>query len=779
MATALEEIRVLEFASNPAAAYATMLLAEQGARALRIEPPTGDSLRGTPHFHVLNRSKHALFIDLEAPEAAERIARLIARADIVVTGAGPHALRECALDYESIARVNPRALMLWMPPLGGRGPLADLETGEELAAALGGLAGNQWLLSGAPVISALPLANYAAGMLGAAAAAAALSAREGNGAGGLIEVSILAGALALQTGGIISHPEASGVGRGGGDPLGPIPCYRLFQAADKKYLFIACGNPAFFAKLARAIARPDLTADPRFQKAPWGIPEHHRQSLIEILAATIQTRPRREWLDILRAHDVPCAPVLTRPEFIELPQVRHLGLFQPLDDPTLGPTFQMGVPVMLSATPGQIRGPAPALSPAPVAEDWPGESRDKAATRRAAELPVSAGAGSPVGPLAGVVVLDFGSYIAGPYASMLLAQMGAAVIKIESLAGDPFRTLSLAFLGWNQGKRSIALSLEQPEGRAIARRMVERADVIIENLRPGRMRAVGLDYKDVSKLNPRIIYMSVTGFGTHGPDAEQPGFDPLLQALSGVMAAEGGHDRPPLYLTCALCDYGAAMLAALGCVLALYARQRTGRGQYCETSLLQAAVAMQAGEFVFYPGRPDLENGDPDSHGRRALCGVYRCRDGSWLLLSVCGERQWERMRALMPAAPGLSYSEAAAQPRHGALGAALEAAFSRLGRDEALSALLKADVAAVPANRFSDLFSDRQIAANELLTDVRHSQWGEVRQSGPPARFSATRTATARAAPLLGEHTDEILRERLGYDGKRIADLRRHGIVK
>ncbi len=175
--------------------------------------------------------------------------------------------------------------------------------------------------------------------------------------------------------------------------------------------------------------------------------------------------------------------------------------------------------------------------------------------------------------------------------------------------------------------------------------LVRRADIVVENLRPGRMRRFGLDYQSLSAINPRLIYMSVNGFGNRGPEHNQPGFDPLLQARSGLMAAEGGHGHPPLYLTCAICDYGAAMLSAFGCVLALRARERLGRGQLCETSLLQSAMAFQAGEFIFYDGRHDMENGRPESRGRSALCRAYQCRDGAWLFVHVAEPAQWEALR--------------------------------------------------------------------------------------------------------------------------------------
>ncbi len=566
----------------------------------------------------------------------ERVERLLGWAHIAVVGWTGARMRAFGLDYAALARVNPQLVVLHIPPLGSRGPLADLDASDELVSALGAIYGSQWALSGNPVALHFPAASYAAGVLGAAAATAALYARERGAGGQVVEVSLLAGAFALQTGSIMRHEKMTRLYEGPLDPLGPIPCYRLFRAADGEYLFIACGNVTFWNKLAIAIGRPELVSDPRFEGAPWGVAAPHRQALKDLLQAVIVTRPRAEWLEILRHNDIPCAPVMARADFIDDPQVEALGTRRTLDDPVLGTTVQGGIPVGLALTPGEVAGPAPAGEDQLGVAQWLAE-RPSASTSRSNNRFTR-------GPLDGVLVLDFCSYIAGSYGPMILGQMGADVIKVESPEGDAFRHFGFGFLGWNQGKRALSLDLGASEGREIINALARRADIVVENLRPGRMRRFGLDYASLAALNPRLIYMSVNGFGNRGPEHNQPGFDPLLQARSGLMAAEGGRRDPPLYLTCAICDYGAAMLSALGCVLALRARERIGRGQFCETSLVQSAIAFQAGEFIFYDGRPDLDNGRPESRGRSALCRAYQCRDGRWLFVHVAEPAQWDAM---------------------------------------------------------------------------------------------------------------------------------------
>ena len=773
MAKALDGVIVIEFSSNMAAAYAAMLLAEQGARVIKVEPPGGDPTRGTPHFHALNRSKRSIFFNVAATPGKADAARLIARADVIITGWIPAQARELGLDGGSIAAINPRAIALELPPFGNCGPDADFEAGEELVAALGGIAGTQWARSGNPVPLTFPAASYAAAVMGATGAAAALIAR-GAGAGQVVEVSMLAGAFSLQTGGIMRHEKMTSLYHGPQDPLGPIPCYRLFAGSDRRYLFIACGNTTFWNKFAIAIDRPDLVADPRFEGAPWGVPKENWQTLKEILEAIIVTRPRDEWLTLLRAADVPCAPVMTRQEFIDHRQTDALAMRRELADPTLGTTVQPGIAINLLATPGKIIGPAPAVSGDGVVEAlrWLDDAP------RLAASPATPSA-TDRGPLTGVLVLDFCSYIAGSYGPMILAQMGAEVIKIESLEGDAFRHFGFGFLGWNEGKRGLSLDLTTPEGREIIRGLAQRSDIIVENLRPGRMQRYGFDYETLSTINPRLIYMSVTAFGNRGPEHDQPGFDPLLQARSGVMAAQGGQRGHPVYLTCAICDYGAAMLSAYGCVLALNARARTGRGQMCETSLLQAAMAFQAGEFMFYAGRPDMENGHAEYRGAAALRRAYECGDGNWLFVAAKSVVHWEALRVLAGIATPAAFTDAAGEPAEGKIAAALSEHFGRYDRAGAISALRSAGVPATPVHRFGDLFAEPQVIANDLILELHHSQWGKVSQTGILTKFAATPGKVDRAGPLLGEHTAEILASLLGYSADRIAELTARRIVR
>jgi crotonobetainyl-CoA:carnitine CoA-transferase CaiB-like acyl-CoA transferase len=777
MAGALDGIRIIDLTQGIAGPYTGMLLAEQGAQVVKVEPPQGDAARGTPGFHVWNRSKQSVAADAATAEGLALIRRLVAGADVVLTDFQPGSEDEARLGYDSLADNNPGLIGCHLPAFGTTGPHATRFADDTLVAALSGLLGSQWSHRAGGVYLVIPIASYGAAFVASGSIAAALFERERSSLGQRLEVSWLAGAFAMNTGTILYHPDILRLFSGQLDPLGPIPVYRLFQAQDD-WLFVACGNPTFWNKFCLALDQTGWLSDPRYERAPWGIAAEDRQELADRISAIMRTRPRAEWLDILRTNDVPCAPVTSRQEFMEFSQVLHNRLRVEVDDPQLGHTVQMGVPVQLSRTPGAIQGPAPLLGQHTEAVKQNAERRTINEERRTEpSAPIRPAAGGA--PLQGVVVLDFASYIAGTLGPMMLAQLGATVIKVESLSGDAFRAFGFGFLGWNQGKRGLSVNLNSPQGKQVVHDLVRKADVVVENLRPGATRRYGIDYDTLSALNPRLIYATVTAFGSSGPDHDYPGFDPLLQARSGIMRAQGGHGQPPFYLTCGVCDYAAALLTAYGVSAALYARHKTGLGQHIETSLTSAAMAVQAGNFIFYDGRPDMENGGPDLWGTGALYRIYPTADSS-LFLAVTDEKQWRALGAVMDR-PELSrqpFSQARQAGVDSPLGQMLTACFGRGTTLDWMATLDRAGVPCAPVLPLPDLFDDEHVAANELIATHTHPQWGEVRQTGILPRFSRTPAVLPYVAPMLGQHTAEVLRELAGYSQDTIDALFGQGVI-
>jgi crotonobetainyl-CoA:carnitine CoA-transferase CaiB-like acyl-CoA transferase len=376
-------------------------------------------------------------------------------------------------------------------------------------------------------------------------------------------------------------------------------------------------------------------------------------------------------------------------------------------------------------------------------------------------------------PLDGVRVVDLTSYIAGSYAAMMLADLGAAVVKVESLEGDSFRELP-GFFGWNRGKRSLALNLKTAEGREIVERLAREGDVLMENWRPGVADRLGVGYGQLAPLNPRLVYCSVTAFGSTGPYADRPGFDPILQALGGVMTLQG-FGGPPKYQRTAPTDYYTAALAVQAVLAALFVRERTGRGQRIETSLLQGVMALQSGIALDYPGKPVLIRENPTYR-------LYQAADGEWFFLACGNQSFWVKL------CTALAMQEFADDPRFAswllrlqnneALLPILEKRFAEKPRAQWLEILAAHDIPAGPVKTMLEFMDDPAVRHHDMVREYDHPEVGRLRLMGQPLVFEDTPTTDPGPPPTLGQHTDEVLRE-LGYDAAAVTALRDKKVVR
>jgi crotonobetainyl-CoA:carnitine CoA-transferase CaiB-like acyl-CoA transferase len=376
-------------------------------------------------------------------------------------------------------------------------------------------------------------------------------------------------------------------------------------------------------------------------------------------------------------------------------------------------------------------------------------------------------------PLDGVRVVDLTSYIAGSYSAMMLADLGAAVVKVESLEGDSFRELP-GFFGWNRGKRSIALNLKTTEGRQIVERLAREGDVLMENWRPGVADRLGVGHAHLLDLNPKLIYCSVTAFGSTGPYADRPGFDPLLQAMGGLMTLQG-FGGPPQYLRTAPTDYYTAAIAAQAVLAALFVRERSGRGQRIETSLLRGVLALQSGIAIDYPGKPTFIRDNPTYR-------LYQGSDGQWFFVACGNQSFWVKL------CTALGMQDFADDPRFAswllrlqnneALLPIIEKRFGEKPRAEWLEILAAHDIPAAPVKTIQEFMEDPAVRHHDMVHEYDHPDVGRLRLMGQPLAFAGSPTRDPGPPPTLGQHTDEVLRE-LGYDATVVNDLRARKVVR
>jgi formyl-CoA transferase len=386
------------------------------------------------------------------------------------------------------------------------------------------------------------------------------------------------------------------------------------------------------------------------------------------------------------------------------------------------------------------------------------------------------------GPLTGVRILDLSAYHAGPYGCTMLADMGAEVIKIEPPEGDNARhypstlaTEARGLLGSNRSKRGLVLDLKQEDGRAVLHRLVTHADVLVHNFRPSVPPRLGLAYDQLRAINPRVIVCSVTGYGERGPLKDKPGYDQVLQSLTGICTAQGRGGPPQIVYGSAVDYYGAAQVAmAVGA--ALYHREKTGEGQAIGVSLLQAALTMQSMRLVWAEGEPQHMERDMHSGG---ITGLHPTREGS-IYLSANTPHFWGSLCELV----GLP--ELAANPRYDSIRKRAEHIDEIVPKiREALAARTALEweahfgerVPCAAARRTDDMFDHPQVQAMDLIAQVKHPRVGSYKTLQKPISFSATPCGTPFAAPLLGEHSEAILEEE-GYSAAEIAQMRDKGVL-
>ena len=394
------------------------------------------------------------------------------------------------------------------------------------------------------------------------------------------------------------------------------------------------------------------------------------------------------------------------------------------------------------------------------------------------------------GPLSGLTVLDLSRVLSGPYCTMQLADMGARVIKIERPgAGDDTRAWgppfvhgeSAYFLSINRNKESVTLNFKHPEGRKLLDELISRADILVENFRPGTLDDMGLGYAALHTKHPRLIYTSISGFGHTGPARERAGYDAVLQGEAGIMSITGPAEGSGYKVGIAIADLASGLFAAQGTLLALYAREKTGVGQHVDVAMLDSVAALltyQAGIY-FATGEPPKRAGN--AHPTVAPYETFRAKDGD-VILAAGNDDLWKKFCRVA----GLDAHMA--DPRfatnrdrvlnYAALRPIVAAAFLQKTRDEWLSLLNDAGIPAGPVRDLHEVLTDEQLLARDMVHHLQHSVAGQVQVLGVPVKLSDTAGSVRTAPPALGEHTERVLTQDLGLSTGRVAELRAAGVL-
>ena len=801
----LDGIRVLDFTQGMAGSIATMVMSDFGAEVVKIEPPEGDPYRASPSAAQWNRGKKSAVFDLSQEGARRRVKALARSADAVFETFVPGDAEKMGVDYDSLSAENPGLVYVSITAFGADGPYARYRPYEAVVSAK---CGRYMAFAGqndreGPNYGAVQVGSHAAAMAAVRGAVAALAVRDRTGRGQRVETSILRAVsyydlmqwLVWQM--MIKFPENFD------DPSviasRPTPIqYLPVRSKDGRWLQLANLMERLFVAEIHAIGLGDMLNEPRYANAPH-LDDDAREEMRERILARMEERTLDEWMDLFvnAAGDVAAEPFMTSTEALDHPQMADIGLVQPVEDPTLGPMRQLGPLFHLDAAPPAIRGPAPALG------KHTAEILAELDTRppTAPKTPKTA-ARTPKTPLEGVTVLDLSTVIAGPLAGSLLAEMGARVIRIETLAGDWMRNAydGLASNRTMAGTEGLSIDLKTEDGRGVLNRLLPRADVVIHNMRPGAPERVGIGIEQVRALRPDAVYVYIGGYGSTGPYSHRPAMHPIGGAVGGgVMAQIGRGGLPPEDAALTMSELRAvsrrlgranevnpdpntSMVAATAVVMALYARQRFGGPQYAETTMIAANAYVNADDFFDYEGKPPRAIQDADGCGLDALRRLYRTSDG-WAFLMCPFEDEWERLCRALGRPDFLrkpEFADAAARFAHdGALASELAAIFAQKPAREWERVLTAADVGCVQAEdrgMYHFFAEDPHVERGGLTVEVTHPRFGDFWRYAPILEFSDM-ASVAGPGIARGEHTVPILKE-LGYDEPQIHAMRAAGAL-
>ncbi len=806
--SALDGVKVLEFATMVSGPYCGKLLADMGADVIKVEPPSGDPARSYgpfpssgPHpersalFLYLNTSKRAIALDLEKPADRSVFKRLVEWADLLVDDHPPSALGGIGLGWDMLHAMNPGLVYASITPYGRTGPRAKVK-GDELTVIHAGGLGN--LLptrsvdaNRAPVKMGGNQAGYCGGLTAALTAMAMLIGRMRTGRGGPIDISLQEVILALVSPGVANtryHKTTwSRV------PDRP-PAMGRMETSDG-YVVLSAFDNHHFKAYRELMGSPEWAEGDEWLTLEYRA--HHLKDIAPMLDGWMLGQRKDEMHHMAAKAGIPIGPINTAKDVMECPQYSARNYFVEVDHPEAGRHKYAGWPYKMSATPPRVRRPAPLL----------GEHNDEILSEISLDMH-SANSGSPKTgdassvsalPLQGVRALEICWMWAGPYITMLLANLGAEVIRLESHKRtdltrryfpwplpDPAPTAvppnqGMAYNSMNRDKKSVTIDLTMPEGVELVRRLAAVSDVFVENMRAGVMQRLGLGYEDLCRARPDIIVASSSGRGHDGPHRDYRGYAMVHQAIGGGAYITGYPDDHPCHSGGDV-DLMNAITAAYAIVAALYHRARTGEGQFIDYSQSEGVTSLIGELMLGYEMNSQIPERMGNAHPWCAPHNVYKCWGvDRWMALEVHSDEEFASLARAI-GKPDLAEDPrfadmASRKENESELDRIIEAWTAERDRDWIVEEFCRVGLAAAPSRDADDLYADAHLKAREAFVKIDHPELGALELVGTPWKIPGRRPPAAHA-PLLGEHTDCVLQNLLGLSDEETAELRRKEVI-
>ncbi len=797
MGAPLAGLNVLDIAQGIAAPFCAKLLGDLGANVVKIEPPEGDRARAlgpfpdgrddperSAAFFYFNTSKRGITLDLESEQHLARLARLVRRYDVVIAGETEGQLAARGIGFAQLRRWNERVILTTVSGFGSEGPRAGYGWSHLVACAVGGWARTCGLPEREPLQAGGAITETLTGAYAAVATLLAVLGRNAHGQGEHVDVSAQQATLAAALFPTLRY-EYLGDLPVRDSSFGPGPSFML--PARDGYIGVNVLTAAQWQLLCEFLGRPDIVTDPRYAGRERLRKAHEIRA---IFAEAVRDRGAEELFHEAQAWRIPFGLVPTMAEIVALPPHRERGFLVELEHPLAGRVAVPGVAFKSTAT-----------DPRPCRPPLLGEHTDAVLAEledgQESEMPPAAPKpkGAVSAPLDGLRILDLTMFFSGPLATQIAADAGAEVIKVESVQRiDGWRASAATnaerpwewspnFNWVNRNKRGITLNLADARGAALLKRLVAGADVLIENYTPRVMGNFGLAYETLRAINPRLIMISMPGFGGDVSWRDYVAFGMSTEQMSGISQLTGYAGGPPLFTGMNGGDPFVGLIAATAMLSALHHREQTGEGQHIDLSQVEACT-LYVGDAVtgwtlagVDPGRTG------NSHPRRAPYGIYPCRDDGWIAIDCQSDAQWRTLAGLIgrpewgAAASPLATAAARLQRR-----AELDAAIAGWTRPQQHIALMeRLQAVGVPAGAVlsgPELLADPQLAARGGFIAQDRPDVGVKHYPGQPYRFRFAPAPPERRAPLLGEHTAEVLRERLGLGAEELAELERDDVI-